>query len=65
MHQYSLPLIQHEVNDSVIEQRYSDGYINATALCKAAGKLFKDYMLNKSTQEFLNELSADTGSRFN
>lgn len=61
MHQYSLALIQHEVNNSVIEQRSTDGYINATALCKAAGKQFKDYLLNKSTHEFLNELSADTG----
>lgn len=60
-HQYSLTLIQHEVNNSVIEQRESDGYINATALCKVANKLFKDYMGNKSTAEFLEELSADSG----
>lgn len=60
-YQYSLSLIQHEVNDSVIDQRASDGYINATALCKAANKVFKDYMGNKSTMEFLEELSADTG----
>lgn len=60
-HQYSLTLIQHEVNNSVIEQRSSDGYINATALCKAAGKLFKDYKENKSTNEFLEELALDTG----
>lgn len=60
-HQYSLVLIQHEANGSVIEQRASDGYINATALCKAAGKLFKDYLVNKSTGEFLEELSVETG----
>ncbi len=60
-HQYSLTLIKHEVNDSVIAQRASDGYINATELCKATGKQFKDYMGNKSTMEFLAELSADTG----
>lgn len=60
-HQYSLALIQHEVNNAVIGQRASDGYINATALCQAVGKQFKDYMANKSTMEFLNELSADTG----
>lgn len=60
-YQYSLTLIQHEVNDSVISQRASDGYINATALCKAANKVFKDYMVNKNTMEFLEELSADTG----
>ncbi|AVR87374.1 KilA-N domain-containing protein [Thauera aromatica] len=60
-HQLSLALIQHQVNNSVISQRASDGYINATALCQAAGKQFKDYMGNKSTQEFLTELSAETG----
>lgn len=60
-HQYSLALIQHEVNDSVIKQRSDDGYINATELCKAANKSFKDYMANKSTMEFLDELSAETG----
>lgn len=60
-HQYSLSLIQHEVNDALIPQRGTDGYINATALCQAANKQFKDYMGNKSTMEFLRELSDDTG----
>ena len=61
-HQYNLPLIQHKVDDgSIIQQRASDGYINATALCKAAWKSFKDYMANKSTMEFLVELSTETG----
>ncbi|MBS0372542.1 MAG: KilA-N domain-containing protein [Proteobacteria bacterium] len=60
-YQLPLDLIHHEVNNAVIEQRASDGYINATALCKAAGKQFKDYMVNKSTMEFLEELAADTG----
>lgn len=27
-----------EVNEIAIDQRISDGYINATALCKANGK---------------------------
>lgn len=60
-HQYSLDLIQHEANGSVINQRSSDGYINATALCKAVGKLFKDYTANKNTKEFLEELALETG----
>lgn len=61
MHQYSLALIQHEVNNSVIDQRSSDGYINATAMCKAAGKLFAHYRENSSTAEFLFALSAKIG----
>lgn len=61
MHQYSLVLIQHEANGSVIDQRASDGYVNATALCKAAGKLFGDYRRLGTTDDFIIELSADMG----
>lgn len=60
-HQMSLSLIQHEVNDSVIEQRADDGYINATALCKAAGKEWAHYASNKQTKDFFAELEADLG----
>jgi hypothetical protein len=60
-HQYSLQLISHKVQDSIIEQRAEDGYINATAMCKAAGKLMGDYTRLSSTKEFLQELSADMG----
>lgn len=60
-HQYSLPFITHEVNNAVISQRASDGYINATALCKAGGKLFAHYMENAETKEFLEELALDIG----
>lgn len=60
-HQFSLTLIQHEVNNSVIEQRASDGYIHATALCKAAGRLWADYKRLGRTQSFLEALSADMG----
>ncbi len=35
-----------------------DGYINATALCKQANKLFKDYYKTNTTKSFLEELSA-------
>lgn len=30
-----IAVIAHNINDSVVEQRNSDGYINATALSKA------------------------------
>lgn len=60
-HQYSLTLISHKVQDSIIEQRSEDGYINATAMCKAAGKLMADYNRLSTTKAFLEELSADMG----
>ncbi|MDR0273884.1 MAG: KilA-N domain-containing protein [Burkholderiaceae bacterium] len=60
-HQLSLPFIAHHVQNSVVEQRTSDGYINATAMCKAAGKLMADYTRLKSTQEFLDALEPDVG----
>lgn len=60
-HQLSLELIQHTTNGTIIDQRAEDGYINATALCKAAGKLWENYAENRQTKDFLNELEADTG----
>lgn len=60
-HQYSLALITHTVQNSVVEQRAEDGYINATAMCKAAGKLFGHYRENGTTKEFLQELETDIG----
>lgn len=44
-----------------VPQRLVDGYINATEICKGAGKSFADYSRMKSTNEFLNELSSDMG----
>lgn len=61
LHQYSLPLITHQVQNSIVEQRASDGYINATAMCKAAGKLFGHYRSNDTTEAFLQALEADIG----
>lgn len=53
-------LISHEVENAVIFQRASDGYVNATAMCKASDKDFYGYARNQSTKEFLLELSAVT-----
>ena len=60
-HQLSLSLISHKVQDSIIEQRAEDGYINATAMCKAAGKRFNHYYDNDSNKAFIQELSSDAG----
>jgi hypothetical protein len=60
-HQYSLVLIPHKMQDDVVDQRASDGYINATAMCKAANKQFNEYTSKVSTKDFLAELSSETG----
>lgn len=60
-HQYSLTLIHREANGSVIDQRSVDGYINATAMCAAAGKKISHYLENKATASFLSELAIDAG----
>ena len=56
-----LALIERKVDDSLVQQRLLDGYVNATALCKAAGKNFADYKRLKGTDDFLKELSSDVG----
>ena len=38
-----------------------DDYINATALCKQANKLFADYFRLKTTKALLNELISVMG----
>ena len=57
----ALAIIDRNVEGEIIEQRITDGYINATHLCKAAGKEFKHYLENKSTKDFLNALSFEVG----
>lgn len=53
--------IERQVNGDMIPQRPRDGYINATALCKKAGKQFKHYNENASTKLFIDELSTVVG----
>jgi hypothetical protein len=59
--QYELALIPHAYKGEVIQQRQANGYINATAMCKAAGKAWADYYRLNSTKAFLAELSAEVG----
>lgn len=61
MSQYNLALIQHEIDQQIVYQRADDGYVNATAMCTAAGKLFGDYYRLSATQSYLNELSGSMG----
>lgn len=61
--QYSLPLISHEVEGRIIRQRARDGYINATAMCFAAGREWRRYRRLDSTNEFIAALESATGKR--
>jgi hypothetical protein len=59
--QYELPYIPHRIEGEIVTLRQRDGYINATAMCKAAGRAFKHYNENKQTRAFLTELSIEVG----
>ena len=61
MTQFQLALIAREVYGEVIHLRTKDGYINATAMCKSAGKLLADYTRLKTTQDFLMNYPAIWG----
>jgi hypothetical protein len=59
--QLTLDVIPHEVDGNLIHQRAADGYVNATAMCKAVGKNFSDYRRLVPTEGFLKELSSAVG----
>lgn len=59
--QQHFDLIPHPVQGGIIYQRPKDGYINATAMCQAAGREFKHYNENKTTKDFVAALSAEVG----
>ncbi len=60
MEQMNLPVIPHVMEGSLIHQRASDGYINATAMCNAAKKLIGHYLELKTTKDFVAELAKET-----
>ena len=57
----NISIINHDFNGTQIKQRNSDGYLDATAMCKATKKLFGNYKQLDSTKQFLTALSADIG----
>lgn len=59
--QQHLDFIPRHAEGVVIYQRPKDGYINATAMCQATGKLWGHYRSNTGTEAFLGELSSDIG----
>lgn len=59
--QQSLALIPHAYQGELIQQQKATGYINATAMCKAAGKNFADYTRLGTTKAFIKELAGSMG----
>jgi hypothetical protein len=61
MVQLPLPLIERKHANKLISQRAKDGYINATAMCEAAGRPWSRYWETRTSREFAEALSADLG----
>jgi len=48
-------------NGTPIARRTTDGYVNATAMCKANGKRWSDYRESDRCQQYLDALETETG----
>ena len=59
--QMTFAFIDRQIDNNIIQQRLLDGYVNATAICEAAGKKINDYYRLKSTGEYMDALSSETG----
>lgn len=53
--------LNHEYNGTLVPQRYSDGYVNVTALCQSEGKKINDYLRLKRSKAFIDALSVNAG----
>lgn len=56
-----LALIPHDYQGQQITQRSRDGYINATAMCRATGKSWSEYRRQRNTEAFIQALALDLG----
>jgi hypothetical protein len=50
-----------EWNSCAIQRRQADGFVNATAMCRAGGKRWNHYASNARTFEYLQALSGSAG----
>jgi hypothetical protein len=50
-----------EWNGHPIHRRQVDGYVNATAMCRAGGRRWNHYVTNDRTAEYLQALSGSAG----
>jgi hypothetical protein len=48
-------------NGVAIQRRQADGFVNATAMCKAGGKRWNDYIRVDRTGEYIRALADDLG----
>jgi hypothetical protein len=47
------------INGVLIESRISDGYVNATALCRAGGRRWNEFFRRKETRELFEKVSVE------
>lgn len=59
--QIPLAFLPHKVQGRLVEQRSRDGYINATAMCRAANRPWSRYWDVRASKDFVEELSAALG----
>jgi len=50
-----------EWNGHPIQRRQVDGYVNASAMCRAGGRRWNHYQANDRTQAYIHALAADAG----
>lgn len=59
--QKPIPTKSVTINGVLIESRISDGYVNATALCKAGGRKLGHYLSNKETKALIDKIILKVG----
>jgi hypothetical protein len=52
-----------EWNGCAIQRRQADGFVNATAMCRAGGKRWNHYASNERTREYICALAASVGAQ--
>ena len=57
----SIIYVERELAGQVVRQRAADGYFDATAMCKAAGKMFAHWTETDNTKAILTAFSTDIG----
>ena len=55
------PLVSRSWNGTPISRRPADGYVNATAMCKANGRRWSDFRESDRCNEYLEALETKTG----
>jgi hypothetical protein len=54
-------LVVRSWNGHAIQRRRADGYVNATAMCQAAGRRWRDYSINLRSAEYIKALEGSAG----